>query len=209
MPLTKGGPHSLVSSPRGGGSTFTTVAPMSPSIIVQNGPGENHERSRTKMSSRGITPRIIERKFRPLGVLSRWTNRGSPGAAHDLDAFEVMRRLLHFPGDRERVDEGVDAEVGFPAVTPRRQVVGRHHARKNAPCRVHRALDDFAFPALAEPFDHRPLQELGPLFEVVQLKCRSWGHRPKGNSVHGGAGVCPGTGSEVVQLVAFLDNGRA
>jgi hypothetical protein len=55
MPLINGGPQRRVSSPRGGGSTLTTVAPMSPSIIVQNGPERMRERSSTKMSSRGIT----------------------------------------------------------------------------------------------------------------------------------------------------------
>src|ERR1051325_10509250 len=55
MPLTNGGPHRRVSSPRGGGSTLTTVAPMSPSIMVQNGPDRIRERSRTKISSSGVT----------------------------------------------------------------------------------------------------------------------------------------------------------
>src|SRR5882672_2059213 len=55
MPLTNGGPQSLVSSPRGGGSTFTTVAPMSPSIMVQKGPERIRDKSSTKMSSSGVT----------------------------------------------------------------------------------------------------------------------------------------------------------
>src|SRR6184192_2114151 len=60
MPLTNGGPHSRVSSPRGGGSTLTTVAPMSPSIIVQKGPERMRERSSTKTSSSGITDEIMD-----------------------------------------------------------------------------------------------------------------------------------------------------
>src|SRR5258706_2910749 len=55
MPLTKGGPHSRVSSPRGGGSTFTIFAPISPSIMVQNGPERIRDRSSTKISSSGVT----------------------------------------------------------------------------------------------------------------------------------------------------------
>src|SRR6266850_2628204 len=55
IPLTNGGPQSLVSSPRGGGSTLTTVAPMSPSIIVQKGPDRMRERSSTNTSSSGVT----------------------------------------------------------------------------------------------------------------------------------------------------------
>src|SRR5262249_41184254 len=55
MPLTNGGPQRRVSSPRGGGSTLTTVAPMSPSIIVQNGPERIRDRSSTKMLSSGVT----------------------------------------------------------------------------------------------------------------------------------------------------------
>src|SRR5687767_1124119 len=55
MPLTNGGPQSRVSSPRGGGSTFTTFAPMSPSIMVQKGPERIRDRSSTNTSSSGVT----------------------------------------------------------------------------------------------------------------------------------------------------------
>src|SRR5205085_7970852 len=54
MPLTKGGPHNRVSSPCGGGSTFTTVAPISAISIVHIGPERIRDRSRTKISSSGV-----------------------------------------------------------------------------------------------------------------------------------------------------------
>src|SRR5437867_1264689 len=54
MPLTNGGPHNRVSSPCGGGSTFTTLAPMSAISIVHIGPERIRDRSRTKISSSGV-----------------------------------------------------------------------------------------------------------------------------------------------------------
>src|SRR5262245_8969158 len=54
MPPMKGGPHCRLSSPRGGGSTLTTSAPMSAKSIVHTGPERIRERSTTNKSSRGL-----------------------------------------------------------------------------------------------------------------------------------------------------------
>src|SRR5256885_16429236 len=70
MPPTNGGPHLRLSSPKGGGSTFTTCAPMSASIIVQIGPESIRERSTMKMSSSGRMGRNhneLDSSFPPTG----------------------------------------------------------------------------------------------------------------------------------------------
>src|SRR4051812_16709566 len=56
MPPRNGGPHWRLSSPRGGGSTFITSAPMSASSMVHTGPERILERSTTKRSSSGFAP---------------------------------------------------------------------------------------------------------------------------------------------------------
>src|SRR5262252_925293 len=53
-----GGPHWRLSSPEGGGSTFTTSAPMSARSIVQTGPDRIRERSTTNRSSSGFILRF-------------------------------------------------------------------------------------------------------------------------------------------------------
>src|SRR5712692_7938610 len=50
-----GGPHCRLSSPDGGGSTFTTCAPMSARSMVQTGPDRIRDKSTTTRSSSGFT----------------------------------------------------------------------------------------------------------------------------------------------------------
>src|SRR5262245_22363720 len=54
MPPRKGGPHCRLSSPSGGGSIFSTSAPMSARSIVHTGPDRMRERSTTNTSSSGL-----------------------------------------------------------------------------------------------------------------------------------------------------------
>src|ERR1700752_745220 len=130
MPLTNGGPHRRVSSPRGGGSTLTTAAPMSPSIIVQNGPERMRERSRTKMSSRGVTYRLNH--VAPPKPTAAASGRLDVHRCDHLAPFGMVDGLLHLPESRERIDDRVDTEVGFAAIAPRRDVVRGHGRRENA-----------------------------------------------------------------------------
>src|SRR5882672_3006877 len=109
MLLTKGGPQSLVSSPRGGGSTFTTVAPMSPSIIVQKGPERIRERSSTKMLSSGVTARNYGSPASAASLLRSVVDSGR--SCDDFATLEMMRGLLDFPECGEGVNEAVDREV--------------------------------------------------------------------------------------------------
>src|ERR1043165_9545969 len=95
MPLTNGGPHRRVSSPRGGGSTLTTVAPMSPSIMVQNGPDRIRERSRTKISSSGVTDWNYNQIPNPKAQIPRRQSQAQiPNAASGRLEFGI--RILGF-----------------------------------------------------------------------------------------------------------------
>jgi hypothetical protein len=80
----------------------------------------------------------------------------------------MMRRLLDFPESRERIDDRVDPEVRLAAITPGRDVVGRHHSGKEAPCCVDRTFDRFVLAALAERSNHGYLQGLG----AAELSCK-------------------------------------
>src|SRR5438093_430197 len=152
MPLTNGGPHRRVSSPRGGGSTLTTVAPMSPSIIVQKGPERMRERSRTKTSSSGITDEIMDPTNHELLTTNHQRRRRVAdsgrlrvGRCGDLATLQMVDRLLDLPQGGQRVDDRIDTEVRFAPVAPRRNVVNRHRCGQDAAERMHSAFDFLVF----------------------------------------------------------------
>src|SRR2546427_4278134 len=116
MPLTNGGPHRRVSSPRGGGSTLTTVAPMSPSIIVQKGPERMRERSSTNTSSRGVTYRLNH--VAPSNPTVADSGRLDVHRCLDVAPFEMVDSLLHLPESGQGIDDRVHPEMWFAAIAP-------------------------------------------------------------------------------------------
>ena len=58
-PLTNGGPHARVSSPRPGCSILMTRAPMSARSIVQYGPDSTRVKSRIVTPSSGASPSAL------------------------------------------------------------------------------------------------------------------------------------------------------
>src|SRR3954463_8655353 len=64
-----------------------------------------------------------------------------------------MRRLLDLPGDDQRVDDGVDAEMPLTPVAPGGPVVRGHRESQQPGDRVDGALHFFLLAALAEALD--------------------------------------------------------
>src|SRR5688572_7316695 len=85
MPPIKGGPHCRLSSPRGGGSTLTTSAPMSASNIEHTGPDKIRERSTTKTSSSAFIRTPVRDDDWPLvSVYFLPLLQNLPGTAYQL-----------------------------------------------------------------------------------------------------------------------------
>src|SRR5215510_6125104 len=120
-PATKGG-HFRVSSPLPGSSILTTSAPMSASIIVQNGPARTRVRSSTRTPSSGLVRATFASLEEPAHDAAGHRVDAIPGAAGPApeqtrpvervqarEVIDVVHRL-----DR---DEGTDAHApGLRAV---------------------------------------------------------------------------------------------
>src|SRR3954464_60829 len=78
---------------------------------------------------------------------------GGVRQANAVGSPQVMHRLLDLPGDDQRVDHGVDAEMALTAVTPGGPVVRGHRESQQAGDGVDGALYFFLLATLAEALD--------------------------------------------------------
>src|SRR2546428_1815794 len=114
-PPAKGG-QLRVSSPFPGSSILMTSAPMSPSIIEQNGPARTRVRSRTRTPTRGWSARDTLSSF-----------PGSLGEAPG-DRVHAVTRTTGAPpeeaGGGPRAPGGEGREVGYPPQSRARAAAG-------------------------------------------------------------------------------------
>src|SRR5262245_65529099 len=106
--LTLSRPHlggcARISSPRPGGSTFTTSAPASARNSVASGPGSKVEKSSTNVPSSGRMPPLLPPSHRQVIVLPR-RHLHLLAAQHGERADDAGAR-------RVRHDHVVDIEIG-------------------------------------------------------------------------------------------------
>src|SRR5262245_5678051 len=186
-----GGPHARASSPRPGRSTFTTSAPISPSVCVQNGPATFCVRSATTIPSSGsatdgsVAAAVVRGEPRSAAA-SRLEQQRAAGTGVGAVTHSRRPACVHSGAERavqtEILEAALDDQDLFPEIV-RNRFGGAHAGREAEQARdvtgARIAAQDLFFDARAagagggRAGHRRPRQVIGP--KELQLGLR---HHP-------------------------------